>query len=132
MSYAVRPAKPAQHQSFTGHLRRVLAQEVHGRVASASQASAADFRAAVGGKLDSADQGVEWLSISADPADKFSGINEWPSNLRSEAIVCLQKELDKISANLVIADFGGRGKGLVTLKVFREGEPRLNLKTKHI
>ncbi|CAK9040015.1 Pentatricopeptide repeat-containing protein [Durusdinium trenchii] len=48
---------------------------------------------------------IEWLSISADPSDKFSGINEWPSNLRSESIACLQKELDKYS--LAISDFPG-------------------------
>ena len=72
-----------------------------------------------GGRLDDANQTTQWFSISADAADKFSGINEWPGNLRDESVPLLQQQLEKY--NLAIADFPGRGKGLITLKPLREG-----------
>ncbi|CAJ1458406.1 unnamed protein product [Effrenium voratum] len=72
-----------------------------------------------GGKLAAEDQVVEWLSLSADSADKFSGINEWPSNLRDISIPLIQQQLDDHS--LAVADFAGRGKGLVAMKPLREG-----------
>ena len=66
---------------------------------------------------------MEWLATSADSADKFSGVDDWPTNLRDMSITLLQQHLDAHA--LAIRDFPGRGKGLMTLKPLREGFTRI-------